>query len=62
MATDGETEKIAPLALVPTVTVLVLSVYHLIELPGEVAFSEAELPMHMAEGLAVTDVGAAGML
>jgi hypothetical protein len=56
----GETEKAAPLRLVPMEEPPVEAVYQLILLPVEVALRLAAVPAQRLAGLAVTEVGLAG--
>ena len=56
----GDTKKLAPLAVVPMATPPDGTVYQLILFPVEMAFRLLDAPMHIAEGLAVTEVGDAG--
>ncbi len=57
---EGLIEKFAPLALVPIFDPPVETVYHLIVFPAEVALRLVEVPWQIVDGVAVTDVGAAG--
>jgi hypothetical protein len=57
----GETEKFAPLALEPMLVPFVETVYHLIVFPADVADKFVLEPLQIAEGDAVTAVGAFGM-
>ena len=56
----GETEKFAPLALVPIDEPPVGIVYHCIVFPAEVAFRLEVPPAQIVDGLADTEVGAPG--
>jgi hypothetical protein len=58
--TAGVTGKSTPLALVPILLPPEETVYHLIVLPADVAFIFDEAPAQIADGVAVTKVGAAG--
>ena len=55
----GETGKFAPLALVPSETPPLGTVYQLILFPAEIAFRFVELPHVTGLGVAVTGLGAA---
>jgi hypothetical protein len=56
----GVTEKFAPLLLVPTIDPPMSVVYHLMELPVEVAVRFEDAPAQIAGGVAVTISGAVG--
>lgn len=58
--TAGVIGKSTPLALVPILLPPEATVYHLIVLPDNVAFIFDEAPAQIADGFAVTEVGAAG--
>ena len=57
----GETEKFAPLALVPIAVPPEATVYHCIVFPADVALRLEEEPAQIVAGVAVTEVGAAGI-
>jgi hypothetical protein len=56
----GVTAKFVPLVLDPILVPPVATVYHLIVLPADVAFRLDDAPAQIAEGVAVTNIGAAG--
>ncbi len=62
MALAGETEKFAPLELEPRLVPPVGTVNQFIVLPAEVALRFEEAPTQIVAGVAVTGVGAAGVV
>ena len=56
----GVTEKFAPLADVPTGVPPMPVVYHLMELPAEVAFRFEDVPAQIVSGVADTKTGGIG--
>ncbi|GAA4315322.1 hypothetical protein GCM10023115_27050 [Pontixanthobacter gangjinensis] len=56
----GDTEKFAPLALDPIAVPPEEVSNHSIVFPDDVAFRLEDAPLHIAVGVAVTEVGAAG--
>ena len=58
--TVGETEKFAPLALVPTLLPPEATVYHLMVLPADVALRLDEPPVQIVACVAVSEVGIYG--